>query len=254
MSNKTDTYLGCSLGVAWALFGATLLVRQCGTYDILDSTPGQAAQSGDDAGDIDGGSRKSAQEVGSSGSSPALATIPLVSPEANAARGDPASGSVVLPVETKPLVTLLSGFDYSATSPEDLADFTIGLWSDEGFLGLTQEEARELLALDDAFGMKGPDSMLAILGPPPTEDDCRMAYTSLEVRETLQEVLLYESMLVEYGFIPMTRRTSDAEPLRQELVRIRDMAMEELMLRCERNSSFKLWRAWWALYKRWSDG
>lgn len=147
----------------------------------------------------------------------------------------------------------LADYDDSFLPTEaGLIDMTIEAWSQEEFLALTQDEAHDLLALDDTVGFKGPDSMLSIAGPLPTEDDCRIGFRSPRVKEALQEVCLFEVLIVELGSIPSYRRDHWAAQGLQTAIRLRDDAALHLMEVLEEETAFGAWKLWWRLYARWS--
>lgn len=134
-----------------------------------------------------------------------------------------------------------------------LIDMTIEAWSQEEFLALTQDEAHELLALDDTVGFKGPDSMLSIVGPLPTEDDCRIGFRSPAVQAALREVCFYDIVIVELGSIPSHRRAGvHHASLLQDAIAKRAASMLLLMAELEKATTFGAWRLWHGLYARWS--
>ena len=156
------------------------------------------------------------------------------------------------------LDTDLTGFTYSLyedsflATEEGLFDMTVSLWSTPEFLELTQDEAHELLALDDTMGMKGPDSMLSIVGPLPDREACRLAFASQSVQDALWDVVKLEVLLVELGEIPADRRPRWARQRVEEAINMRDAAMLDLMELCEKETGINTWRIWFRMYRRWS--
>jgi len=147
----------------------------------------------------------------------------------------------------------LSNYEDSFLPTEaGLVEMTLEMWENEEFLALTQEEAHELLALDDTMGMKGPDSMLSIVGPLPTEEDCRVGFQDEKVQALLREVCAYEVELVERGAVPVARRKQSTAERIELLISLRDAAALSMMERLEKVTSCKTWRLWWRLYREWS--
>jgi hypothetical protein len=155
---------------------------------------------------------------------------------------------------------LVTGLGSSLADYEDsflpteagLVDMTLGVWDNPDFLDLTQDEAHELLALDDTMGLRGPDSMLSIVGPLPTEKDCRVGFQDEKVQALLREVCAYEIELVERGSVPITRRKRSTAERIELLISLRDAAALSMMERLEKVTSCKTWRIWWRAYKEWS--
>jgi hypothetical protein len=134
---------------------------------------------------------------------------------------------------------------------EGLVDMTLGLWDNPDFLDLTQEEAYALLGLDDTVGFKGPDTLFSIVGPLPSEEDCRRGFADAEVRRALQIVCAYEIELAERGSVPIARRRQSTKERIELLVTLRDAAALSMMERLEKTTSCKTWRLWWRLYREW---
>lgn len=151
------------------------------------------------------------------------------------------------------LATLLDRYEFATPSPEDIAWLTIDSWTQQEFLELTEQEAHDLLPLDDTIGLKGPTSLLSVIGPMPTTEDCARGFASEEVRVALQQVLVLEAVITELGMVPRARRDVLAEARIEEAVRLRDAAALELMRRLEEASGYPNWRTWWSLYRRWSE-
>lgn len=192
-------------------------------------------------------------------SSPAAGVQPSTTAEPHGAQGDPATSSAIGRSEHETEVPL-SPFTYSLyedsflATEEGLFDMTVSLWSTPEFLELTQDEAHELLALDDTIGMKGPDSMLSIVGPIPDREACRVAFASQAVQDALWDVVKLEVLLVELGEIPPQRRPRWARQRVEEAVSMRDAAMLDLMELCEQETGINTWRIWWRAYRGWTKG
>ena len=197
----------------------------------------------------DAGARLSAQASSPAGYHPAEEPIPETELGSS-------SGS---------LGSLLSEYGFSDPTPEHLAGLTITRWGDPAFLELTQDEAHELLALDDYMGLKGPGLMTAIAGPLPTLDDCRIGFQDPRVKAALQEVLTYEAALnklgelsiseverIGRGFDPKEWHSHWMQQRIQELVRMKDSAMIDMMQALEASTTAGNWRLWHRLHVAWS--
>lgn len=136
---------------------------------------------------------------------------------------------------------------------EGLWDMTVSLWLNQDFLELTEDEAHEILALDDFMGLRGPGSFLSVVGPLPTREDCSRAFRSEKVKVLLREVCSYEVVLCELGSIPNERRAHWTSQRIQETIRMRDQAMIDLMQACEEATGVTTWRTWLRCYRRWSE-
>ena len=140
------------------------------------------------------------------------------------------------------LATLLDYEDSFLPTEAGLIDMTIGVWDNPDFLSLTQDEAHELLALDDTMGLRGPELMTSIAGPLPTEDDCREGFESPRVRRALEIVCFWDIAIVEC-----------CKPAqRPGLIALRDNAKRELMRALDEETGFKSWALWSRLYREWS--
>lgn len=128
---------------------------------------------------------------------------------------------------------------------------TIGLWSSEEFLALSQDEAHELLGLDDHLGFRGPGTLQELVGPLPTQEDCGLAYAFQDVKEAHRKVVAFDVAIVELGGIPAPMRTKEVKAEIERLIPLRDAAMEDLLGRCE-DATGKQWKIWHKLYLRWS--
>jgi hypothetical protein len=148
---------------------------------------------------------------------------------------------------------MIEGYPNSFLPTEEgLIDATLGLWLNEDFLALTQDEAHELLALDDSMGMKGPGSMMAIVGPLPTEDDCRIGFRSPEVKRALEIVCFWEIWIAEIGSTPTVLRMDSHETVMQGCIALRDQAMAALMVELEKATTCGTWRLWDRMYREWT--
>ena len=187
--------------------------------------------------------------------SPSLALQPS---EPHAAQGDlgryssPPSLEVEDHDETKALRASLGEFELSDPSAGTIAWMTIELWRQPEFLELTQEEAHALLAEDDHLGLSGQESLLSLIGPLPTLEDCEAGMRSEAVQAALEEVLVYEAPLIKLGEIPDHRRGHWAEQRRLELVRMKTEAEIDLMRALEEATGYPNWRLLMRLYERWS--
>lgn len=151
------------------------------------------------------------------------------------------------------LVSLLVEWGWENPTAEDIEWLTLTSWNQIEFLELTEQEAHDLLPLDDTIGLKGPMSLLSVIGPLPTVEDCERAMISQNVQDALRETLTWEAVIAEFGLIPLERRELGAEARLQEAIRLRDAAAVELMKRLEEATGYPLWRTWWRLYRRWSE-
>ena len=165
------------------------------------------------------------------------------------ARGDRSS----LPY-TPSSSTLAEYEDSFLATEEGLFDMTVNLWSQPELLELTQDEAHELLALDDTMGMKGPESMLAIVGPLPDREAVRVAYASRAVQDALWDVVHLDVLIVELGQTPLERRPRWARHRLEEAISMRDAAMLDLMELCEKETGIPTFRTWHRMYRAWTKG
>lgn len=172
--------------------------------------------------------------------------------------GDARLSSRCGPIVTEPAVTVLpvsTLLEYEESflpTEAGLYDMTIGVWDNPDFLELTQDEAHELLGLDDTFGFKGPETLLSVAGPLPTEADCRTGFRSHRIRLLLQQVCAYEVLIVEVGEIPCERRSDTFGLTLADLIRTRDSAMRELMKALDEETGFRAWTLWHRLYLEWT--
>ena len=151
------------------------------------------------------------------------------------------------------LGSILADYDFG-TSAEAIAWLTIEPWGQPEFLELSEDEAHELLALDDLMGLKGPGLMTGILGQPPTREDCEVAAGFATVQELLHVALAWNTAIVELGGAPAAARGPAFQRGLEQAVRAKDDAEIALMAELDSVTSFKLWRAWWTVYRRWSAG
>lgn len=154
--------------------------------------------------------------------------------------------------EAKALRASLDEFELSDPSAGTIAWMTIELWRQPEFLEMTQEEAHALLAEDDHLGLSGQESLLSLIGPLPTLEDCEVGMRSEAVQAALEEVLVYEAPLIKLGEIPDHRRGHWAEQRRLELVRMKTEAEIDLMRALEEATGYPNWRLLMRLYERWS--
>ena len=245
--DKIDRFIGTGMACGIILFSVGYFApRACGTYDSDASLAGGAASSlpapsadsqtphslvGEPSGPppLEAGVRLSGQVAPRTEERPALDHM------------DPREVAGSSPA----LATQLLNYEESFLPTEaGLIDMTIGVWDNPDFLSLTQDEAHELLALDDTMGLHGPELMTSIAGQLPSIDDCRIGFRSERVRRALEIVCYWDVAIVE-----CPREKAAARP---GLVALRDRAMLDLMTVLEQETTFGGWMLWYRLYREWS--